>query len=156
MTRLKQFGSFSASVEVGLQEYEDVDGPKRLMASLLDRYGKDIEEIKIVREQTGLSPYKAYKEERIKGEIKEARRQIALLFGLLQTYQPVGEITKLLAAIDNACIQRIQIIEHGGGYAPGYGAPVVTFANPVAGEGYEPTTGRAPLRPNGHILRIDL
>ena len=156
MMRLKQFGSFSASVEVGLQEYEGEGGPKVLMASLLDRYGKDIEEIKSIREQKGLPPYKAYEEERIKGEIKEAKRQIALLFGLLKTYQPVEEITKLLAAIDNARIQRIEIIEHGGGYAPGYGVPAVTFVNPAAGEGYETATGRARLRPNGQILRVDL
>lgn len=154
--RLKQFGSFSASVEVGLQEYEGEGGPKTLMSSLLDRYGKDIEEIKSIREQKGLPPYKAYEEERIKGEIKEAKRQIALLFGLLKTYQPVEEITKLLAAIDNARIQRVEIIKNGGGYAPGYGAPAVTFVKPAAGEGYEAATGRVRLRPNGQILRIDL
>ena len=36
--RLVQFGAFSASVEVGLQEYRGPDGPKRLMVNLLRRY----------------------------------------------------------------------------------------------------------------------
>lgn len=172
MIRLKQFGSFAASVEVGLQEFEGTttkssssssdaanitnDGPKRLMASLLNRYGSDFEEIKANREQRGLSQYKPFEEERIRGEIKEARRQIALLFGLLKTSQPVEEITKLLAAIDNASVRRIDIVSHGSGYAPGYGVPQVTFPNPDAGQGYETATGRAKLRPNGQILRIDL
>ncbi len=160
MIRLKQFGSFAASVEVGLQEFEGTigtnDGPKGLMASLLNRYGSDFEEIKANREQRGLSPYKPFEEERIRGEIKEARRQIALLFGLLKTSQPVEEITKLLAAIDNASVRRIDIVSHGSGYAPGYGVPAVTFPSPDAGEGYETATGRAKLRANGQILRIDL
>ncbi len=178
MTRLKQFGSFAASVEVGLQEYEyykldddnnnnsgvikEVDtstnstGPQRLMKSLLQRYGRDIEDIKLTREQNSLPPYKPYEEERVKGEIKEARRQIALLFGLLQRYQPVEEITTLLAAIDNASVKEIKIVKNGSGYAPGYGAPKVTFPSPDAGSGYETATGRAKLRPNGQILRVDV
>ena len=61
----------------------------------------------------------------IKSEIKEAKRQIALLFGLLKTYQPVDDITKLLAAIDNASIRKVKINNHGSGYAPGYGVPAV-------------------------------
>jgi len=156
MTRFKQFGSFAASVEVGLQVYEGADGPRRLMESLLDRYGKDIDEIKSIREQNGLPPYKVFEEERERGEIKEARRQIALMFGLLQTYQPVDNITKLLAAIDNASVQKISILKRGGGYAPGYGAPAVTFPPPEAGEGYEVATGRASLRHSSQILRIDI
>ena len=164
--RLKQFASFAASVEVGLQAFEDtnppkngdtsnngendnimyINGPRRLMASLLKRYGQDQDD----------SDKEGIPKEKIKSEIKEAKRQIALLFGLLKTYQPVDDITKLLAAIDNASIRKVKINNHGSGYAPGYGVPAVTFPPPEAGEEYETATGRATLRPNGQILRIDL
>ena len=165
--RLKQFGSFAASVEVGLQEFEQDDsttegqnetGPQRLMASMLNRYGKDIEEIKKIRtEELGLPPYKPFEEEREKGEIKEAKRQIALLFALLEKNQPVQDITKLLAAIDNASIKNVDVVQHSSGYALGYGAPAVTFAKPDGGDGFERATGRAKLRlRNGQLLRIDL
>ena len=156
MLRLKQFGAFSASVEIGLQEYEGKDGPRRLMLSLLNRYCQDIEDIKKSREERGLPPFKSGEEDKLRREIKEARRQIALLFGLLKTYQPVEEITRTLAAIDNAGIQSVTIKDHGGGYAPGYGVPAVTFPQPEAGDEYERATGRATLRPNGRILRIDV
>jgi len=89
-------------------------------------------------------------------EVKEARRQIALLFGLMETNQPVEDITKLLAAIDNGSIDRVEIVEPGSGYAPGYGAPLVTFPPPEAGEEFTTAKGRASLRPNGKILRCDL
>lgn len=52
--RLKQFGAFSASVEVGLQEYKGKDGPARLMNSLLIRYCPDLEIIRMKREKRGL------------------------------------------------------------------------------------------------------
>jgi hypothetical protein len=39
--RKAQFAAFSASVEVGLQEYRGMDGPERLLLSLVRRYGPD-------------------------------------------------------------------------------------------------------------------
>lgn len=149
--RMRQFGGFAASVEVGLQEYRGPEGPKRLMNSLLKRYCPDPETQKEMSES--LSESDAAKFQR---EVKEARRQIALLFGLMETNQPVEDITKLLAAIDNGSIDRVEIIEPGSGYAPGYGAPLVTFPPPEAGEEFTTAKGRASLRPNGKILRCDL
>jgi hypothetical protein len=144
-TRLRQFAAFSASVEVGLQEYSGSGGPKRLMKALLDRY--------TVSDPMQFSP----SEERIQQrEIKEARRQIALLFGLMEINQPVSEITKLLAAVDNATITEVVLEDPGMGYAPGYGPPSVTFPLPEAGDSYKTAKGRAVLKPNGRILRIDL
>ncbi len=154
--RLKQFGQFSASVEVGLQEYDTKDGPRRLLASLLDRYGKSMEEIKAIRSENGLPALKPSEEERQKREIREAKRQIALLFGLLQTYQPTEEITKLLASIDNGFVKSVKIENPGSGYAPGYGSPRVVFPPPEDGEGHSVAKGRAVLTPSGRILRIDL
>lgn len=149
--RLKQFAAFSASVEVGLQEYRGAEGPKTLLQSLLSRYCPDLESLRASREAQGLTLTE--KQER---EIKEARRQIALLFGLMEKNQPVESITKLLAAIDNGSISNVRIIDRGSGYAPGYGPPEVKFPPPEAGSGYETATGRAVLSPNGRILRIDL
>ena len=154
--RLKQFGALSASVEIGLQEYQLPDGPKRLMASLLQRYCPSPESLKKTREAQGLPPLSQNAEDRQQMEIKEARRQIALLFGLMKINQPVEDITTLLAGIDNGSIKTIEVQNPGSGYAPGYGSPLVTFSPPEAGKDYEKATGIAILRPNGKILRIDI
>jgi hypothetical protein len=148
--RLRQFAAFSASVEVGLQEYLGTDeqgmtGPATLLQSLLRRYGR--------RAATDTAPSR--EQARLERETKEARRQIALLFALMEQNQPVLEITKLLAAIDNGSVARVEIRDPGSGYAPGYGPPTVTFAAPDAGPDYVTATGRAVLRPNGKLLRLD-
>ncbi len=160
--RLKQFGSFAASVEVGLQDYESgkkkdgIDGPERLMASLLTRYGPTIEQVNRKREKSQLPPLTELEEARELREIKEAKRQIALLFGLLESTQPVDAMIKLLSSIDNGSVASVTIEDGGSGYAPGYGPPRVEFPAPKAGDGYEAATGRAIIKPNGQILRIDL
>lgn len=155
--RLEQFASFSASVEVGLQFYSNgSDGPKRLMESLLNRYCPTLETLRANREIYGLPPLTENAEAQQLREINEARRQIALLFGLMEKNQPVEELTKLLAAVDGGRIESVEISDPGGGYAPGYGAPYVTFPPPEAGKGYETATGRAILKPNGKILRFDV
>jgi len=156
--RLKQFAAFSASVEVGLQEYRDPEtGPKTLLRSLLKRYCPDIDKVQKQREAAGLSPLGDSALQKMEREIREARRQIALLFGLMDKNQPVEEITKLLAAIDNGSIASVRIVDRGSGYAPGYGPPTVKFPPPDAGaDKFETATGRATLTPNGRILRIDL
>jgi hypothetical protein len=53
--RLKQFAAFSASVEVGLQEYRGKDGPAKLMEALVTRYCPDIETVRLKREKRGLA-----------------------------------------------------------------------------------------------------
>lgn len=155
--RLNQFGAFSASVEVGLQEYRAKDdGPRKLLQSLLERYCPTTEAIRKSREKDGLSPLSEKEEARMEREVKEARRQIALLFALMEKNQPVDEISKLLAAIDNGSISSVRILNPGSGYAPGYGSPEVRFPPPDAGESFQTATGRAVLSPNGKILRIDV
>lgn len=89
-------------------------------------------------------------------EIKEARRQVALLFGLMETNQPVEAINALLAAIDNGSIYSVKVEDGGSGYAPGYGSPKVEFPPPKAGPDYKTATGRAILRPSGKVLRMDV
>ena len=155
--RYAQFAAFAASVEVGLQEFQGgKEGPTRLLQSLVQRYCPDRDTIRSEREQRGLPPLSEAVEQRQEREIKEARRQIALLFSLMEKNQPYEEITKLLAAIDNGSISEVEIVDRGSGYAPGYGSPEVRFPEPEAGEGYERAQGRAILGPNGKILRIDL
>ena len=146
--RLQQFAAFSASVEVGLQEYEGSEGPAKLLQSLQQRYCPES-----LSSASLLSDAVREKQER---EIKEARRQIALLFGLMEKNQPVQEISKLLAAIDNGHVGAVEVLDPGSGYAPGYGVPEVSFPLPEGGDGYEQATGRAVLKPNGRILRIDV
>ena len=149
--RMRQFGSFSASVAVGLQEYRGQDGPRRLMLSLLKRYCPDPDTMEDLMQDMGESAG-----EKLQREANEARRQIALLFGLMEYNQPVEEITKLLAAIDNGSIDKVEVVDGGSGYAPGYGTPLVTFPPPDAGGGYTQAQGRAILKPSGRILRCDL
>ena len=151
MMRLNQFAAFSASVEVGLQEYGGNDGPSLLLDSLLQRYCPDKNSTSLI--DPDAFPEKAARQLR---EIKEARRQIALLFGLMEVNQPVEKLTKLLAAIDDAEIMFVSIVNRGSGYAPGYGPPNVIFPPPAAGEDFRRATGRATLRPNGRLLRIDV
>ena len=153
--RESQFAAFSASVEVGLQEYLGPEGPRRLMKAMIYRYCPDFEILKQIRESQG-QPIKPLKEEKEKLELKEARRQIALLFSLLEVYQPVDEITHLLGSLDDASIDSVLIEDPGSGYAPGYGPPNVIFPSPDGGDIYQTAQGRAVLRPNGKILRIDL
>ena len=154
--RLEQFAAFSASVEVGLQFYRGGDGPTQLLANLLKRYCPDMETIRASREAEGLTPLSAAAEAQKVREIKEARRQVAILMGLLEKNQPVDSLTKLLAAIDNGAIYAVQVNDAGSGYAPGYGAPFVQFPSPDAGPDFQTATGRATLVPNGRILRLDV
>jgi hypothetical protein len=154
--RLNQFGAFSASVGVGLQEYRGADGPTKLMEALLIRYCPDTETVSDKRVKRGLPPLNDAEAAKEFREIKEARRQIALLFGLMEVNQPVEKIEQVLAAIDNGCIEVVKIEDGGSGYAPGYGAPLVQFPPPNAGPDYPTATGRAILQPNGKILRFDL
>jgi len=154
--RLQQFASFSASVEVGLQFYRGPEGAKQLFKSLLKRYCPDLESIRGSRLDAGLPALPESAQAQQLREIREARRQIAILFGLMEKNQPVDEISSILAAIDNGAIASVDILDGGAGYAPGYGSPYVKFPAPDAGSDYETATGRAVLVPNGKILRVDV
>ena len=91
-------------------------------------------------------------------EIKEAKRQIALLFSLLKDAQPVQEITALLAAISNGSINSVKMASDVvlGGYGLGDEPPTIEFPAPEAGDNYDAATGRAILEPTGTLLRIDI
>jgi hypothetical protein len=171
--RRAQFAAFSASVEVGLQEYSGPNGPETLLAALIRRYCRNTKTVPtesnttMTKEQSAATaPLKnttsaasdkaSTKKARREREIKEARRQICLLFGLMEQNQPVESLTRQLAALDNGSVLRVKIVDGGSGYAPGYGPPNVRFPPPDAGPDYETATGRAILSPNGRLLRIDV
>lgn len=88
------FAQLSASVEVGLQSYSGKNGQATLLKDLLRRYCPPTEESDSKRRRR---------------EIKEARRQLALLFSLLEDRQPVKEITQLLAQIDNGRVATLEL-----------------------------------------------
>ncbi len=148
--REEHFARFSASVEVGLQEDDFVgkDGPKRLLESLLNKFGAP-------------SITAGDESDRFSRETKEARRQLALLFGLLEESQPTKEITKLLASIDNGTIENIMLSEDARsagllrGFSPG-DAPIVGFPQPQAGPDYDQAIGTAAFKPTGKLLRIEV
>jgi hypothetical protein len=102
--RREQFGALSASVEVGLQAYPGKEGARQLLELLLARYCTD--SLLPVTGDISLTQ----KQRRQRREIKEARRQIALLFALLdKEVQPTKDITKLLAAVDNGCVESVVV-----------------------------------------------
>lgn len=149
--RIEQFASFSASVEVSLgQNYATSNGPQQLVEDLVRRYGK-VPGSSV--EGDGDDPNKSQRR-----LARSARRQIALMFGLLERTQPVAEITKLLASVDNGGIASVKLLANETSLS-GYelnSPPKVIIPPPEAGEAYVAAEGRAILKPTGKLLRIDI
>ena len=151
--RLEQFAAFSASVEIGLIDYEGTDGPTQLLQDLVKKYGT-------MPSSTTTSSDEDNSKRRL---AKSARRHIALLFGLLEKTQPTTEITKLLASVDNGSVSKVKLTnnETSGLILDGYelgrdDEPQVIFDPPQAGDDYEVAQGKALLKPTGGILRVDV
>lgn len=164
--RLDQFGQFAASVEVGLVDFEGDGGPGVLLESLVKRYAdisledtpsidkKDPFSTLVISNTTQSSQQQQQKVRRK----KEALRQIALMFSLLKDYQPVDLITQLLAADDDAKIDKVVVTDGGAGYLPPeYGIPQVSFPNPpTLGTvfGGSVAQGSAILEGTGSVLKV--
>lgn len=147
--RQDQFSKFAASVGLGLlQEFDGPQGPTRLLQSLLDRFCS-----------MEVTETDSSKKNRLIRQTKEARRQLALLFGLLTgDFQPTTEITKLLASVDNGSVSSVELFNDPAllrGYAPG-DTPNIQLPLPQAGEGYVPARAKAVLTPTGELLRLDI
>ncbi|KAL9178882.1 hypothetical protein ACHAXT_011855 [Thalassiosira profunda] len=159
--RLRQFGQFAASVEVGLIEFEgkEGEGVKRLIDSLVQRYGPASLTASYGTPVNATSSAPEVSEREVR-KSKEALRQIALLFSLLKEYQPVDAITQLLAADDDAKIVSVEMVDGGAGYPPpAYNTPDVTFPEPpTMGTDFPATvaTGKAVMMESGRILKLEL
>lgn len=164
--RETQFAKFAASVEVGLQEDDFVgrNGPKKLLESLLNQFGKSNEATGTTTALSSSSDSSGTLSavddpDRFTRETKEARRQLALLFGLLEDSQPTKEITTLLASIDNGSIDSVVLDTSNPSLLRSFSPddiPVVEFPQPEAGSGYNRATGKVRLKPTGQLLRIDI
>jgi hypothetical protein len=161
--RLDQFGRFAASVEVGLLEYEGENGVAALLDDLVRRYADISMETPSVGERKdpfySLGESTQQQQQKVRKK-KEALRQIALMFSLLKEYQPVGLITQLLAADDDAKIDKVIITDGGAGYLPPeYNSAKVSFPDPpTLGTvfGGSVATGNVILKESGGVLKIDL
>lgn len=160
--RFEQFGKFSASVEVGLMDYEGSDGGdgvKSLLNALVKRYGPS-SLTSVRRDENGYFDDSSNQLPEVR-KSKEALRQLALLFALLKEFQPVDSITQILAADDDAKIDAICMLDPGTGYLPPtYGVPSVSFPEPpTLGAKLFPgslATGEARMVETGRILKLDL
>ena len=87
--RLDQFASFAASAEVGLSRYTGKEGIQALCELMVNRYG----------------PIS-----------REALKQIAILFALLEQDQPVEIISDFLPRADNSSLSNVVVTNRGSGY----------------------------------------
>jgi hypothetical protein len=87
--RLDQFASFAASAEVGLSRYTGKEGIQALCELMVNRYG----------------PIS-----------REALKQIAILFALLEQDQPVDIISDFLPRADNSSLSNVVVTNRGSGY----------------------------------------
>jgi hypothetical protein len=149
--RQEQFSKFAASVELGLlQEFPGPEGPSQLLQSLLERF------CSLIDSDASSSSMIDAKQQRLIRETNEARRQLALLFGLLNDYQPTAEITKVLASVDNGSITSMELLDPAPrGFAPDE-IPTLELPAPQAGDGYTQAIAKPIMTPTGGLLRIDL
>jgi solute carrier family 25 phosphate transporter 3 len=152
---------------VGLVDFEGDGGPGILLEELVKRYADISLEGSPSRKDpfsslvTGNStqPIQQQQQQKIRRK-KEALRQIALMFSLLKEYQPVELITQLLAADDDAKIDKVIITDGGTGYLPpDIDSVKVTFPNPPTfgtAFGGSDARGKAILRETGRILKVEV
>jgi hypothetical protein len=159
-------------VEVGLIDFESDDGPRRLLEQLVRRYaGVSLDgdatnsksdvfstSSSTSGSVTGTSSSTSAQQQKQIRKKKEALRQIALLFSLLKEYQPVDMITELLAADDDAKIDRVVVVDGGSGYYP-LSYPEVTFPDPpTLGTVFGGSTakGKVIMKTSGRVLKVDV
>lgn len=133
------FAQLAASVEVGLQGYTDANGSKRLLQELSRRYGEYDESTATKRQ---------------KREAKEARRQLAILFALLEDRQPVQEISRLLASIDNGRITNVTLTDDSVTF--GTAEPIYVVLPPPPAKGYSRARATPVLESTRRIYGFDI
>ena len=124
--REKQFGQFSESVEVGLQNYQGQNGVRSLFSLLRSRYGTTA----------------------------AAKVQLALLFSLIRAQnQPSDLIRTALGEADDGSVTAVELTSAGSGYS-GPMPPAVSITSPDAGQ--QPAVLRAEMEPTGELASIRL
>jgi hypothetical protein len=114
-----------ASVNFGLVRYQGREGVNRL--------------VRLLRSEFGIN--------------RIGKRQIALLFALMDNLQPVEAIKQLIAETENASVVGFNVTYPGFGYDPG--SPPKVTVSPGPGSN---VSARAAVRlqPTGRILKIQL
>lgn len=167
--RKDQFSRFAASVELGLiQEFPGPEGPTRLLRSLLKRFCYSFDAAEVLPSSSSSSSLLSTttttldaKQRRLLRERKEARRQLALLFGLLNDFQPTAEITKLLASVDNGSIVLVELSDdptprRGFGQDKQTQLPTLQLTAPQAGDSYIQAMAKPIMTLTGGLLRVDI
>ncbi|CAN0450704.1 unnamed protein product, partial [Ectocarpus sp. 8 AP-2014] len=113
------------SVNFGLRKYGGKSGVKKLFKLLVEEFGEET----------------------------AGKRQIALLFALLDSDQPVENIKALMGETDNSSILSYKVTNGGQGYEAGHPPAVKIEAPP-----YLTDTARATatLRRSGSVFRVAL
>jgi hypothetical protein len=119
------FAKFQASVAYGLRKYQGKDGVKALFRLIVEEFGETV----------------------------PARRQIALLFSLMENNQPVELIKRLIAETDNGSVLSYTVTYGGSGYTAG-NPPAVKVDSPPFLD--DTATAKAVLKPTGRIFRVKL
>lgn len=124
--RFEQFARFSTSVEYGLRRYSGADGAVKLAKVLVARYGRDN---------------------------RDALQQIGFLFALMEENQPVQEISRVLARLENATVDSIVIKDGGSGYTGD--VPQVLIEDPNVPHGPQvKAEAVCTLRETGQLLTV--
>ncbi|CAM9426483.1 unnamed protein product, partial [Ectocarpus fasciculatus] len=119
------FAKFEASVNFGLRKYGGKSGVKKLFKLLVEEFGEET----------------------------AGKRQIALLFALLDSDQPVENIKALMGETDNSSILSYKVTNGGGGYEAGHPPAVKIEAPPYLTDTARATT---TLRRSGSVFRVAL
>ncbi|CAM9705917.1 unnamed protein product, partial [Laminaria digitata] len=114
-----------ASVSFGLRKYQGKSGVKRLFRLLVEEFG---------------------------GETA-GKRQIALLFALLDADQPVENIKSLMGETDNSSIVSYDVVDGGRGYQAGNPPAVKVESPPFLQDMAKATT---VLKRSGSVFKVTL
>jgi solute carrier family 25 phosphate transporter 3 len=119
------FARFQASVGFGLSKYQGKDGVRSLFKLLMQDFGGTL----------------------------EGRRQIALLFSLMDVDQPVDLIKRLIADTDRGHVVEVKVVDRGSGYSPDL-VPSVVVGSPALPAPAEGAKVSVTLAPTGSIFRV--
>eukprot|EP00752_Nemacystus_decipiens_P011093 g9855.t1 len=119
------FAKFEASVNFGLRKYQGKSGIKKLFNLLVEEFGEET----------------------------AGKRQIALLFALLDSNQPVENIKALMGETDNSSVVSYKVTNGGRGYEAGRPPAVKIESPPFMTDAARATT---TLTRSGSVFRVAL